>query len=243
MAPPRSTIARGHTGERARSPRCDAPRAWPAAVSRAGSRTEAVMHPMTIAPSAEHERFVTLYERHASLVLAYARRRIGADDAEDVLAETFLVAWRRRDDVPDDALPWLYAVAGNVLRNRARSARRRARARRGARWPRSRRAARAIAARAATTTAGPRRRTPRGDDGGRRAAPHDRRAAGGRRRARPATARRARPAAPARSRSTAADRLGRPVDRARRARRRVQPSDLPRTTAPCAQAAGAGLGE
>ena len=84
------------------------------------------MHPMTIAPSAEHERFVTLYERHASLVLAYARRRIGADEAEDVLAETFLVAWRRRDDVPDDALPWLYAVAGNVLRNRTRAQRRRA---------------------------------------------------------------------------------------------------------------------
>ena len=84
------------------------------------------MHPMTIAPSAEHEHFVTLYERHASLVLAYARRRIGADEAEDVLAETFLVAWRRRDDVPDDALPWLYAVAGNVLRNRTRSARRQA---------------------------------------------------------------------------------------------------------------------
>ena len=83
------------------------------------------MHPMTIAPSAEHERFVALYERHASLVLAYARRRIGAADAEDVLAETFLVAWRRRDDVPEDALPWLYAVAGNVLRNRVRSERRR----------------------------------------------------------------------------------------------------------------------
>ena len=55
-----------------------------------------------------------------------ARRRIGADEAEDVLAETFLVAWRRRDDVPDDALPWLYAVAGNVLRNRTRAQRRRA---------------------------------------------------------------------------------------------------------------------
>ena len=79
------------------------------------------MHPMTVVPSAEHERFVSLYERHAALVLAYARRRIGAAEAEDVLAETFLVAWRRRDEVPDDALPWLYAVAGNVLRNRVRS--------------------------------------------------------------------------------------------------------------------------
>ena len=72
------------------------------------------------------QRFVALYEAHAGAVLAYARRRCGADDAEDVLAETFLIAWRRRDDVPADALPWLYAVAGNVLRNRARSERRQA---------------------------------------------------------------------------------------------------------------------
>ncbi len=84
------------------------------------------MHPLTVTRSAEHERFASLYERHATLVLAYARRRIGAAEAEDVLAETFLVAWRRREEVPDDALPWLYAVAGNVLRNRTRAQRRRA---------------------------------------------------------------------------------------------------------------------
>ena len=82
------------------------------------------MHPVIV--DAAHERFVALYEEHAAHVLAYARRRCGADEAEDVLAETFLVVWRRRREVPDDALPWLYAVAGNVLRNRARSARRRA---------------------------------------------------------------------------------------------------------------------
>ena len=70
-------------------------------------------------------RFVALYEAHAGAVLAYARRRVGPEGAEDVLAETFLVAWRRRGDVPRDALPWLYAVAGNVVRNRARSERRR----------------------------------------------------------------------------------------------------------------------
>ena len=83
------------------------------------------MHPVTVMRSAEHERFASVYERHAALVLAYARRRIGAAEAEDVLAETFLVAWRRREEVPVDALPWLYAVAGNVLRNRVRSERRR----------------------------------------------------------------------------------------------------------------------
>jgi RNA polymerase sigma-70 factor (ECF subfamily) len=84
------------------------------------------MNPATVArPSGERERFAALYEAHGAAVLAYARRRVGADDAEDVLAETFLVAWRRRRDVPADALPWLYAVAGNVVRNRLRAGRRR----------------------------------------------------------------------------------------------------------------------
>jgi RNA polymerase sigma-70 factor, ECF subfamily len=79
---------------------------------------------LSIQSAPPDQRFVALYETHAGAVLAYARRRIGPDQAEDVLAETFLVAWRRRGDVPSDALPWLYAVAANVLRNRARSARR-----------------------------------------------------------------------------------------------------------------------
>src|SRR6201991_2001869 len=76
--------------------------------------------------SGGRERFVSLYEAHGGAVLAYARRRVAADEAEDVLAETFLVVWRRRREVPPDALPWLYAVAGNVVRNRRRAERRRA---------------------------------------------------------------------------------------------------------------------
>ena len=68
---------------------------------------------------------MTLYESHGAAVLAYARRRVGADEAEDVLAETFLVAWRRRREMPGDALPWLYAVAGNLVLNRLRAERRR----------------------------------------------------------------------------------------------------------------------
>jgi RNA polymerase sigma-70 factor (ECF subfamily) len=73
----------------------------------------------------DRARFVALDEAHAGAVLAYARRRVGESDADDVLAETFLVVWRRRAQVPDDALPWLYAVAGNVIRNRRRAERRR----------------------------------------------------------------------------------------------------------------------
>jgi RNA polymerase sigma-70 factor (ECF subfamily) len=44
------------------------------------------------------------------------------DERFEGLAETFLVAWRRLDDVPDDPLPWLYRVARRVLANQRRSA-------------------------------------------------------------------------------------------------------------------------
>jgi RNA polymerase sigma factor (sigma-70 family) len=68
--------------------------------------------------------FSELYEQFAGRVLAYARRHTNRDDAEDVVAETFHVAWRRRDVVPDEALPWLLGVAHNVMRSQWRSARR-----------------------------------------------------------------------------------------------------------------------
>lgn len=73
-------------------------------------------------------RFERLYERHRAPVLAYFVRRIARDDAEDSCAETFLVAWRRIEDVPDDgALPYLYGIASRVLANRERSTWRRRR--------------------------------------------------------------------------------------------------------------------
>ena len=69
-------------------------------------------------------RFRELYERSYSRVLAYALRRAAPDVAHDVVAETFLVAWRRLDRVPGDPLPWLLGVARKVLANYRRSARR-----------------------------------------------------------------------------------------------------------------------
>ena len=70
-----------------------------------------------------------LYALHGRPVLAYAlRRTANAEDAADVVAETFLVAWRRLESVPpEDALPWLYGVARRVLANQRRAAHRRAR--------------------------------------------------------------------------------------------------------------------
>ncbi len=70
-------------------------------------------------------RFRRVCEAHTAAVLAYALRRTSRDDAADVVAETFLVAWRRLDDVDEPtALPWLYAVARNVLLSQQRAARR-----------------------------------------------------------------------------------------------------------------------
>jgi RNA polymerase sigma-70 factor (ECF subfamily) len=64
--------------------------------------------------------FDALFAAHSSDVLGYVVRRAPLASAEDVLAETFLVAWRRADRVPDDALPWLLGVARRVLANQRR---------------------------------------------------------------------------------------------------------------------------
>jgi RNA polymerase sigma-70 factor (ECF subfamily) len=68
------------------------------------------------------ERFQEIYRRHRSAVVAYARRRVCADAVEDVVAETFLVCWDKLDCVPEEPLPWLYAVARKTLANQRRAA-------------------------------------------------------------------------------------------------------------------------
>jgi RNA polymerase sigma-70 factor (ECF subfamily) len=69
-----------------------------------------------------------VYRRHAGDVLGYALRRCSADDAADVVSETFLVAWRRLDDLPEEPAvrPWLLGIARRVLANQRRGIRRRA---------------------------------------------------------------------------------------------------------------------
>ena len=66
------------------------------------------------------QRFDEIYRRHARAVTAYARRRAPASTVDDVVAETFAVCWRKLDRVPEDALPWLYAVARKTLANQRR---------------------------------------------------------------------------------------------------------------------------
>ncbi|WP_110181924.1 RNA polymerase sigma factor [Nocardioides solisilvae] len=73
--------------------------------------------------SAREERFRSLYADHHDPVLRFALRRTDPARADDAVAETFLVAWRRLDDVPrrpGEALPWLYTVARHCLLNAAR---------------------------------------------------------------------------------------------------------------------------
>jgi RNA polymerase sigma-70 factor (ECF subfamily) len=70
-------------------------------------------------------RFETLFDATYEPLLAYARRRVRGE-ADDVVAEVMLVAWRRLDEVPEDEVAWLYGVARKVILGSRRSARRRA---------------------------------------------------------------------------------------------------------------------
>ncbi|WP_017202833.1 sigma-70 family RNA polymerase sigma factor [Microbacterium algeriense] len=63
--------------------------------------------------------FAELFDRHARAVNAFATYRIGRHAAEDVLSETFLVAFRRRTDFDTDvesAAPWLLGIASRLIR-------------------------------------------------------------------------------------------------------------------------------
>ena len=66
------------------------------------------------------EPFTRVYDTHHRQVYAYAVTRAGRDHADDVVADTFLVAWRRVRDLPAAPLPWLLGVARNVARERFR---------------------------------------------------------------------------------------------------------------------------
>ncbi|MFI5896625.1 RNA polymerase sigma factor [Actinoplanes sp. NPDC051513] len=69
-------------------------------------------------------RFEELAPGWIEAVRRYLARRTDPATADDVLSETLLVCWRRLDDMPDDHLPWVYAVARNCLANAERGRRR-----------------------------------------------------------------------------------------------------------------------
>lgn len=80
------------------------------------------------AGSAAELRFARLYDLHHRPIRDYCRRRLDAHRVDDAVAEVFLTAWRKLDDVPDDtARLWLYRVAYRVVGHQWRSLTRRRR--------------------------------------------------------------------------------------------------------------------
>lgn len=77
--------------------------------------------PAALTPSETEVLFAT----HARTVYRYARTRLSAADAEDVVAEVFAIAWRKGGLVPADPRAWLLGVARRVLANEVRAQRRR----------------------------------------------------------------------------------------------------------------------
>src|SRR5581483_6059856 len=61
--------------------------------------------------------FTALYDRHARALYRYCARRLGPDLAEDAVAQTFLIAYERRQRIQDgvDPVPWLFGIATNVV--------------------------------------------------------------------------------------------------------------------------------
>ena len=70
--------------------------------------------------AATDERLAALWHAHHPAVLAYARRRVPEETAQEVAAAAFAVLWRRIGDPPVDPLPWLLAVARREVANRRR---------------------------------------------------------------------------------------------------------------------------
>jgi RNA polymerase sigma factor (sigma-70 family) len=74
------------------------------------------------------DRFGEIFDRHFPAIHRYVHRRVGRALADDLASETFSVAFRSRsrfDPERDDAAPWLYGIAANLLRDHHRSERRR----------------------------------------------------------------------------------------------------------------------
>jgi len=67
--------------------------------------------------------FAHLFDRHAVKIHRYVARRLGSTEADDLLGQTFLIAFERRhrySGTADGALPWLYGIATNLIHRRRR---------------------------------------------------------------------------------------------------------------------------
>lgn len=83
------------------------------------------------ADATKSERLDALYNAHFKAIRAYCARRLPAQETNDAVAEVFLTAWARIDDIPagEGALPYLYGIARYKVAHARRSTSRRARLR------------------------------------------------------------------------------------------------------------------
>lgn len=76
--------------------------------------------------SSSKRAFESVFDAYSAEVAAYLQRRVSPEVADDALADTFLVAWRRVDEMPARPLPWLLGIAHRTLANHVRGRRRQA---------------------------------------------------------------------------------------------------------------------
>jgi RNA polymerase sigma-70 factor (ECF subfamily) len=65
-------------------------------------------------------RFEAMYRTHGGAVRGFVHRRVRAAVGDDVVADVFVIAWRRMEEAPSDELSWLLGIARGVLANRRR---------------------------------------------------------------------------------------------------------------------------
>jgi RNA polymerase sigma-70 factor (ECF subfamily) len=81
-------------------------------------------HDLIRLSAADPEAFGQIFDRHAGTIHRYLARRVGRLLADDLTAETFLIAFRNRDKYDmsqTDCGPWLYGIAANLLRGHQRA--------------------------------------------------------------------------------------------------------------------------
>jgi RNA polymerase sigma factor (sigma-70 family) len=97
------------------------PRARPEQSSRLAPSDAAIIEQSARNP----EDFAILYDRHAATLHRYVARRLGEGVAEDVVADTFRSAFRKRTtfdpSISSDARPWLFGIAANLIGKHSRS--------------------------------------------------------------------------------------------------------------------------
>ncbi|WP_213816843.1 RNA polymerase sigma factor [Glaciihabitans sp. dw_435] len=64
--------------------------------------------------------FTGLYRQQYDDLLRFVRRRAHPDAVDDIVAETFLAAWRRRAELPHEVRPWLFRTARHLMLNASR---------------------------------------------------------------------------------------------------------------------------